>query len=53
MVELVDERAEAEAVAQEDELVLVLGAFLARAGQVLYCARPFAVCRPRLARESV
>lgn len=53
VVELVDERAEAEAVAEEDELVLVLGTLLACAREVLDRTRPLVVHRPRLAREGV
>ena len=53
MVDLVDERAEAEAVAEEHELVLVLGARLARAREELHRARPLGVRQLRLARERV
>ena len=53
MVQLVNERAEAQAITKEDELVLVRRALLARTREVLDRARPLCVARPRLARERV
>lgn len=53
MVDLVHQSAEAQAVTEEDELVLVLSALLANARQELDSRRPFGVRQLRFARERV
>jgi hypothetical protein len=51
VVKLVNERAHAEAVAEQDKLVLVIRALFARPRKVLDCLRPLRVRRSCLARE--
>lgn len=53
VVDLVNQGAEAQAVTEEDELVLVLSALLADARQELDSCRPLGVRQLRLARERV
>ena len=53
MVDLVHKGAEAHTVAEEDELVLELGALLAGAGEELDDPGPLGVRQLRLARERV
>lgn len=53
MAQLIQQCTEAEAIAQQDELVLELGALLSRAREVLDRSQPLVVCRLRLARERV
>lgn len=53
VVDFVHQGAEAQAVTEEDELVLVLSALLANARQELDSRRPFGMRQLRFARERV
>ena len=53
MIYLVHQRAEPHTVAEQNELVLVLGALLAGAGEELDCGRPFFMRDLRLPGERV
>ena len=51
VIDLVDQSAEAHTVAQQDKLILVFSALLARTGQELDCLRPFGMRKLGFARE--